>query len=160
MGQCGGDQQGVSFRTTGFLDADEFYSFLFLTYPDSHQAENALRVLDGTSFGKAHTLYVNRFGDIERYANMPVGEGELPTGWREKAYVEKVNDRCMICADPQDHLRSWLGDVLGRDQYLTFRDQDVNVWWNGRNGVAEPVKVEGKPIKNSVSPSRYTRYFL
>ena len=108
-------------------------------------------MLDGTSFGKAHTLYVNRFGDIERYANMPVGEGELPTGWREKPYVEKVSDSFVFRADLQDHLRSWLGDVLGRDQYLTFRDQDVNVWWNGRNGVAEPVKVDGKPIKNSVS---------
>jgi translation initiation factor 3 subunit B len=64
--------------------------FIFMTYPDAQQAEHALRVLDGTSFGKAHTLNVNRFGDIERYANMPVGEGELPTGWKEKPYVEKV----------------------------------------------------------------------
>ena len=64
--------------------------FLFLTYPDAQQAEHALRVLDGTQFGK-HVLYVNRFGDIERYANMPLGEGELPTGWREKSYVEKVS---------------------------------------------------------------------
>lgn len=65
-------------------------SFLFLTYPDAQQAENALRVLDGTQFGKANTLHFNRFGDIERYANLPVGEGELPTGWREKPFVEKV----------------------------------------------------------------------
>jgi hypothetical protein len=63
--------------------------FLFLTYPTPQEAEHALRTLDGTKFGK-NTLYVNRFGDIERYANMPVGEGELPTGWREKSYVEKV----------------------------------------------------------------------
>lgn len=68
-------------------------SFLFLTYPDGPQAENALRVLDNTPFGKAHTLYVNRFGDIERYANLPIGEGDLPTGWREKSYVEKVSKR-------------------------------------------------------------------
>ncbi len=65
--------------------------FIFLTYPDPQQAENALRVLDGTQFGKANILHVNRFGDIERYANMPVGEGELPTGWRERPYVEKVS---------------------------------------------------------------------
>jgi translation initiation factor 3 subunit B len=45
-----------------------------------------------------------------------------------------------------------LGDAAGRDQYLTFRDQDVNVFWNGRNGNAEPVRgPDGKPIKNSVS---------
>jgi translation initiation factor 3 subunit B len=115
-------------------------SFLFLTYPDAQQAENALRVLDGLKFGSKNTLYVNRFGDIERYANLPVGEGELPTGWREKPYVEK------------DHLRSWLGDAAGRDQYLTFRDTDVNILWNGRNGNAEPVRdSEGKIVKNNVS---------
>jgi hypothetical protein len=73
-------------------DTDFPGSFVFLTYPDAQQAENALRVLDGTQFGKAHTLYVNRFGDLEKYANMPVGEGELPTGWREKSYVEKVSE--------------------------------------------------------------------
>lgn len=67
---------------------------MFLTYPDAPEAENALRVLDNTPFGKAHTLYVNRFGDIERYANLPIGEGDLPTGWREKPYVEKVSLVC------------------------------------------------------------------
>lgn len=47
-----------------------------------------------------------------------------------------------------------MGDAAGRDQYLTFRDQDVNVFWNGRNGNAEPVRgPDGKPIKNSVSDS-------
>lgn len=65
--------------------------FIFLTYPDAQHAENALRALDNMAFGKAHTLYVNRFGDIERYANMPIGEGELPAGWKEKPYVERVS---------------------------------------------------------------------
>lgn len=111
--------------------------FIFLSYPDAQQAENALRALNGVQFGKAHTLYVNRFGDIERYANLPVGEGELPTGWREKAFVEK------------DHLRSWLGDAAGRDQFITFRDMDADLYWTGRNGAVDPVKDEaGKLVKN------------
>ena len=111
--------------------------FVFLTYPTPQEAEHALRALDGVNFGSKNQLHVNRFGDIEKFANMPIGEGELPTGWREKPYVEK------------DHLRSWLGDAAGRDQYLTFRDQDVNLWWNSRNGTADPVKdSDGKNIKN------------
>jgi translation initiation factor 3 subunit B len=61
-----------------------------LTYPDTKAADHALIALEGTAFGKAHTLYVNRFGDIEKYANLPIGEGELPSGWREKPYVERV----------------------------------------------------------------------
>lgn len=117
-------------------EGDSNKGFLFLTYPDGAEAEHALRVIDGASFGK-NVLHVNRFGDIERFANLPIGEGELPAGWREKAFIEK------------DHLRSWLGDVAGRDQYITFRDQEVNLWWNGRNGTAEAVKdTDGKPIKN------------
>lgn len=66
-------------------------SFIFITYPDAQQAEHALRSLDNTPFGGKHTLYVNRFGDIERYANLPIGDAELPTGWKEKPFVEKVN---------------------------------------------------------------------
>jgi translation initiation factor 3 subunit B len=64
--------------------------FLFLTYPETKSADNAVIALEGQSFGKAHTLYVNRFGDIEKYANLPVGEGELPSGWKEKPFVERV----------------------------------------------------------------------
>lgn len=112
--------------------------FIFLTYPDANQASVALRALDNTAFGK-NRLHVNRFGDIERYANLPVGEGEMPSGWKDKAFVEK------------DHLRSWLADPQGRDQYVTFRDAEVDVWWNGRNGAAEPVlkDASGKPTRNA-----------
>lgn len=100
MGRQGCYQQRVSFFPIEWeLQLIHFDRFLFLTYPDAQQAENALRVLDGTSFGKAHTLYVNRFGDIERYANLPIGEGELPTGWREKQYLEKVCSTQSITAD-------------------------------------------------------------
>lgn len=71
-------------------------------------------MLDGTQFGKAHTLYVNRFGDIEKYANMPVGEGELPTGWREKSYVEKVSEHKLRAGF------SYIRDVaMMRDEMLT-----------------------------------------
>ncbi|TYJ52427.1 eukaryotic translation initiation factor 3 subunit B [Cryptococcus floricola] len=111
--------------------------FLFLTYPDAHEAAIAFSALDGLSFGK-HILSVNHFSDIEKFAHLPVGEGELPTGWREREYIEK------------EHLRSWLGDRQGRDQYLTFQNNDVSVLWNGRNGIAESVKgQDGKPVKNS-----------
>ena len=91
-----GTCSGVSFRR--FPNC----SFLFLTYPDVKAAENALIVLEGTPFGKAHTLYVNRFGDIEKYANLPIGEGELPPGWKEKPYVERVSPEATVnkeCTD-------------------------------------------------------------
>jgi translation initiation factor 3 subunit B len=127
--------------------------FLFLTYPDSKSAENALVVLDGTAFGKAHTLYVNRFGDIERYANLPIGEGELPSGWKEKPYTERVCQGMItdkFHTDKQDHLRSWLGDRLGRDQFLTFADATANLQWCGRNANLETVRgSQNQPVKNA-----------
>jgi translation initiation factor 3 subunit B len=67
------------------------FRFLFLTYPDTSSADNAVVALEGMAFGKAHTLYVNRFGDIEKYANLPIGEGEVPSGWKEKPFVERVS---------------------------------------------------------------------
>ncbi|KIR33179.1 eukaryotic translation initiation factor 3 subunit B [Cryptococcus deuterogattii 99/473] len=111
--------------------------FIFLTYPDVKEAENAIHALDGVSFGKS-VLHVNRFGDIQRFASMPIGESDLPSGWKEKEYIEK------------DYLRNWLGDLAGRDQYVTFWDAEVTVWWNGRNGTAEALKgSDGKPLKNN-----------
>lgn len=44
------------------------------------------------SFGK-NVLHVNRFGDIQRFASLPIGEGDLPAGWKEKDYIEKVGSR-------------------------------------------------------------------
>lgn len=131
-------------------------SFVFLTYPDVKEAENAVHVLEGVSFGK-NILHVNRFGDIQRFASLPIGEGDLPAGWKEKDYIEKVRFRS--CLNPirkvlilwQDYLRSWLGDLAGRDQYVTFWDTEVSIWWNGRNGNAEILKgPDGKPVKNNV----------
>lgn len=121
--------------------------FIFLSYPTPQEAENALQALNGASFGK-NTLYVNRFGDIERYANLSVGDDELPPGWKERAFTEKP------------HARNWLGDAAGRDQYLTFRDNTVSMWWNGRNGNAEQViKVEdGKPLTSQAWGQYYVQW--
>jgi translation initiation factor 3 subunit B len=63
---------------------------MFLTYPDAPQAEYAL-TLNGMPFGKGRSLYFNRFSDIEKYATMPVGTGELPSGWKERGYHERVS---------------------------------------------------------------------
>lgn len=69
------------------------------------------------AFGKAHTLFVNRFGDIEKYANLPIGEGELPSGWREKQYVERVSHTTssswFCCADAAGPLAIMAGRQAG-----------------------------------------------
>lgn len=53
---------------------------------------------------------------------------------------------------PQDHLRSWLGDRLGRDQIMTFADQNPNLYWCGRNGSLDAVRgPDDRPVRNAVS---------
>lgn len=38
---------------------------------------------------------------------------------------------------PQEHLRAWLADSLGRDQYVTYRGDEVSILWHGRPSQCE-----------------------
>src|SRR6266403_61074 len=38
---------------------------------------------------------------------------------------------------PQEHLRAWLADSLGRDQYVTYRGDEVSIRWHGRPSQSE-----------------------
>lgn len=72
-------------------------SYMFLTYPSADAATNALRVLHETMFGK-NRLYVNRFGEIERFASMAIEEGETPKNWpADSEPTEKVSCGCEEC---------------------------------------------------------------
>jgi len=119
---------------------------MFLTYPSPGEATAALRNLDQYLFGK-NRLQVNKFGDIERYASLPIEEGSVPRGWVEESEIE-----------PQEHLKSWLADPQGRDQYLTYREESVDLNWIGRGGVGEPA-VQPEPVsRNSHCPDRTPQY--
>lgn len=75
------------------------------------EAENAVHTLDGVSFGK-NVLHVNRFGDIQRFASMPVGEGDLPSGWKEKEYIEKVKfGNCLMLSEATNILSGLLAKL-------------------------------------------------
>ena len=38
---------------------------------------------------------------------------------------------------PQEHLRAWLADLQGRDQYVTYRGDEVSIRWHGRPSQCE-----------------------
>ena len=38
---------------------------------------------------------------------------------------------------PQEHLRAWLADPQGRDQYVTYRGDEVSIRWHGRPSQCE-----------------------
>jgi translation initiation factor 3 subunit B len=37
----------------------------------------------------------------------------------------------------QEHLRAWLADLQGRDQYVTYRGDEVSIRWHGRPSQCE-----------------------
>ena len=67
--------------------------YMFLTYPSAETATHALRSLDQLLFGK-NRLYVNRFGEIERYASLTIEEGDTPKNWpADTQPSDKVSSR-------------------------------------------------------------------
>ncbi|KAF7347746.1 Eukaryotic translation initiation factor 3 subunit B [Mycena venus] len=64
---------------------------------------------------------VNKFTDIERYEKM------------DETYIEPETEEYT----PREHLRAWLADPQGRDQYVTYRGEDVEIWWHGKPSQSE-----------------------
>lgn len=97
--------------------------FLFVEFETPEQATNAIKQLDGFRMDKTHTLAVNRLTDIEKYANV------------DDEYVEPEFDDY----SDREHLRSWLADPQGRDQWVIYRNEDVHIMWNRKNENPEVV---------------------
>lgn len=97
--------------------------FLFIEYETPEQANATVKELDGFALDKSHTLQVNKLTDIYDYGRTgSEGEFVVPP---PQAYKEGP------------HLRSWLADQAGRDQFVTLRGDEVAVWWNRKSEPAE-----------------------
>ncbi|KAF8591896.1 translation initiation factor eIF-3b [Ramaria rubella] len=95
--------------------------YLFMEFKDVDEASFALAAMQGFPFDRTHTFTINRFSDIERYATM------------DPTYVEPEPEEYK----PREHLRAWLGDDQGRDQYVTYRGDDVAIHWHGKPSTTE-----------------------
>ncbi|KZT70337.1 translation initiation factor eIF-3b [Daedalea quercina L-15889] len=95
--------------------------FVFIEFKNAIDAAFAQTAMDGHPFDSKHTFRVNRFTDIERYADM------------DETYVDPEPDEYK----PKEHLRSWLGDSQGRDQYATYRGDEVEIHWHGKPSQCE-----------------------
>jgi translation initiation factor 3 subunit B len=109
------------------------FRYLFIEFRSADEAAFALTAMDGFPFDARHTFKVNHFTDIERYAQL------------DETYIEpKAEDyQPRVCLSlfhgsqiskylDKEHLRAWLGDPQGRDQYATFRGDEVEVHWHGK----------------------------
>ncbi|KAG6829213.1 hypothetical protein H0H92_005278 [Tricholoma furcatifolium] len=95
------------------------YAFVDLRTVDD--ANLALSALDHHPFDSKHTFRLNRFTDVEDFANF------------DESYAEPPHEEFK----PKEHLRAWLGDPQGRDQYVTYRHEDVEIHWHGKPSQSE-----------------------
>ena len=51
-----------------------------------------------------------------------------------------------FCYHHQEHLRAWLADPQGRDQYVTYRGDEVLINWHGKPSQCE---IAHKPVRFS-----------
>ncbi|KAI9064897.1 translation initiation factor eIF-3b [Trametes sanguinea] len=95
--------------------------YLFMEFKNADDANRALATMNGHPFDAKHTFYINRFTDFERYLNM------------DETYHEPPPEEYK----PKEHLRAWLADPQGRDQYATYRGDEVEVHWHGKPSQCE-----------------------
>ncbi|KAI0737736.1 translation initiation factor eIF-3b [Daedaleopsis nitida] len=95
--------------------------FLFMEFKNADDASRALTMMNGHPFDAKHVFFINRFTDFERYLKL------------DETYVEPEPEEYV----PKEHLRAWLGDPLGRDQYATYRGDEVEIHWQGKPSQCE-----------------------
>ena len=100
--------------------------FAFVEYETPAQAAAAVKGLHATPLDKKHTIAVNKLTDIERYGR----EGRIEETYREPEIPP---------FEEKEHLRWWLGDPEGRDQFVLYRGENVGVFWNEKEDQPEQV---------------------
>ncbi|KAF2861075.1 translation initiation factor eIF-3b [Piedraia hortae CBS 480.64] len=105
---------------------DMSQGFAFVEYSTPAQAAAAVKTLHGTPLDKKHTMLVNKFTDIERYGR----EGRINDTYQPPEIAP---------FEERPHMRWWLGDKEGRDQFVMLRGDHVAVYWNNKEQVPEAV---------------------
>ncbi|KAI6816168.1 Eukaryotic translation initiation factor 3 subunit [Hortaea werneckii] len=100
--------------------------FAFVEYETPAQAAAAVKALHATPLDKKHTIAVNKLTDIERYG-------------REGRIEEEYKPPHIPPFEEKEHLRWWLGDHEGRDQFALYRGDNVGVFWNEKEEQAEQI---------------------
>lgn len=93
--------------------------------------------MHGTPLDKKHTMSVNRLTDIDRYG-------------REGRVNEEYDPPKIDPYKEKEHLRWWLGDPDGRDQFIMYHSDNVGVYWNERE----------EPPENIVDRPHWTDSFV
>ncbi|KAH6917282.1 eukaryotic translation initiation factor eIF2A-domain-containing protein [Coprinopsis sp. MPI-PUGE-AT-0042] len=119
-------RKGIAIKTDDiFLPWDDkagkSKGFAFVEFRNADDAALAIGAMDHHPFDSKHTFRVNKFTDVETLVNMDETFEEP----EEEEYVAR------------EHLRAWLADPLGRDQYVTYRGDEVAIHWHGKPSQCE-----------------------
>ncbi|KAI9728967.1 MAG: Translation initiation factor 3 subunit b [Chrysothrix sp. TS-e1954] len=98
--------------------------FGFVEYATADQATAAVKQLNGTALDKKHIMSVNKLTDIDRYGR----EGRVNEEY-EAPQIEPFKEK--------EHLRWFLEDRSGRDQFAMIRGDNCGVFWNERDEAPE-----------------------
>lgn len=118
-----------------------------MDFRSAEEANAALVAMNNHPFDAKHTFKLNRFFDVEKYANMDEAyvEPEL------EEYTPRVRTSVFLLRliyiylnSSQEHLRAWLADPQGRDQYVVYRGEDVEIFWHGKPSQCE---LAYKPVR-------------
>ncbi|CAL8579791.1 Translation initiation factor 3 subunit b [Xanthoria parietina] len=124
LNTVGKTKEDAIFMPLGQNDITEGYAFV--EYAGPQQAVEATKKLHGTPLDKKHTLAVNKLTDIDRYGR----EGRVNDEY-EAPHQDPFSER--------EHLRWWLGDPNGRDQFVMYRGESVGVFWNKKKDGPENI---------------------
>ncbi|KAG5362951.1 Eukaryotic translation initiation factor 3 subunit B [Yarrowia sp. B02] len=100
--------------------------FVFIEYETGEMAAAAVKSFHNKQFDKNHKLLVNKLSEVEKYG---MQYDTLST----ETFVEPETEPFV----EQGHLRSWLMDPQGRDQFVLHRADQVGVFWNKKGDVLE-----------------------
>ena len=101
-------------------------SYAFVEYETPEQAIAATKALHGTPLDRRHTIAVNKLTDIDRYGR----EGRIDDEYHPP-HIDNFSEK--------EHLRWWLNDPNGRDQFAMYRGDNVGVFWNKKKDPPEPI---------------------
>lgn len=108
---------------TGSNGTKKSKGFAFVEFASVNDAQTALQGLNGYKMTRSNILLANPFMDVEKYNEMDVAYQPPP----QEPYVER------------EHLKSWLADNYGRDQFVTFVGPELSVSWNEPSQPAEKI---------------------
>ncbi|KAG8760272.1 Translation initiation factor 3 subunit b [Serendipita sp. 396] len=95
--------------------------YVFIEFNTAEEAERAKAAMDKHPFDAKHRFQVNILTELDTYANM------------DETFREPEPE----VFKPKEHLKAWLTDPKGRDQYATYRADDVTVFWHGKPASTE-----------------------